>query len=209
VTEPPLPPITAALRAWKSGDDSAEAALVRLVYPELHQRAERILRYERPDHTLQPTALVNEAYLRLLDQHQVVWQDRLHFFSIAARLMRRVLLDHARKRKSAKRGGGQVLVPLELAGEIAAPATADLEALDQALERLAAFDPEGARLIELRFFAGLSVEETAEALGRSVSTVVRQWRAARAWLFGELAGVEAGAGGAQPGSAQPEPDTSR
>jgi RNA polymerase sigma factor (TIGR02999 family) len=202
VPEPAPPPITVALRAWKSGDDSAEAELVRLVYPELRQRAERILRSERPDHTLQPTALVNEAYLRLLDQHQVVWQDRLHFFSIAARLMRRVLLDHARKRKSAKRGGGQVLVPLELAGEVAAaaPAVADLEALDQALERLAAFDPEGARLIELRFFAGLSVEETAEALGRSVSTVVRQWRSARAWLFGELAGAEAPLGGeAAPG----------
>jgi RNA polymerase sigma factor (TIGR02999 family) len=199
MSEAAAPPITAALRAWKSGDPLAEEELVRLVYPELHQRAERILHYERVDHTLQPTALVNEAYLRLLQQKQIVWQDRLHFFSIAARLMRRVLLDHARKRTSAKRGGGQILVPLEIAGEIAAaPAAADLEELDGALERLAAFDPDGARLVELRFFAGLSVEETAAALGCSASTVVRQWRAARAWLYAELATVAAPLPGGEP-----------
>jgi RNA polymerase sigma factor (TIGR02999 family) len=182
--------VTALLRAWRAGDRSAEDSLLPLVYGELRRRAVHCLARERPGHTLQPTALVHEAYLRLVDQEQAAWQDRAHFFAIAARLMRQILVDHARRRASAKRGRGREPVPLELAGDLAAEeAAADLVALDDALTALAEFDPEGARLIELRFFGGLSLVETAEALGVSRPTVVRRWRAVRAWLYGELTGA--------------------
>jgi RNA polymerase sigma factor (TIGR02999 family) len=181
------PPITAALRAWRRGDTAAEDELMRLVYPELRRRAERLLRGERADHTLQPTALVNEAYLRLLAQKRVDWNDRLHFYAIAARLMRRVLLDHARRRHRLRRGGDAEAVSLEAVAEPMAPqAAVDIERLDRALAELQAFDPQGAALVELRFFAGLTLEETAQALDSSTATVGRQWRAARAWLYDRL-----------------------
>jgi RNA polymerase sigma factor (TIGR02999 family) len=181
------PPITAALRAWRQGDEAAEDELIRLVYPDLHRRAERLLRAERPDHTLQPTALVHEAYLRLLDQKRVDWNDRLHFFAIAARVMRRVLLDHARRRHRQRRGGDAVAVSLDVIAEPAAPSAAlDVERLDEALGELAAFDPDAAALVELRFFGGLTLEETAQALDSSTATVGRQWRTARAWLYDRL-----------------------
>jgi RNA polymerase sigma factor (TIGR02999 family) len=181
--------VTELLRGWRQGDRAAEADLLPLVYGELRARAARALGRERPDHTLQPTALVHEAYLKLVGQEPVDWQDRTHFFAIAARLMRQILIDHARRHGSAKRGGGRRLVPLEVAGEVAAGAPeVDLEALDEALVNLARLDREAAEVVELRYFGGLTVEETAQALGCSPSTVVRQWRAARAWLWGELAG---------------------
>ena len=183
----PAGQVTALLRAWRSGDQGAGDDLLPLVYGELRRRAARCLERERPDHTLQPTALVHEAYLRLVDQAQAGWQDRAHFFAIAARLMRQILVDHARRRHSAKRGGRAQPLAIELAGDLAAAGEPpDLIALDDALTALAAFDPDGARLIELRFFGGLSLDETAEALGVSRPTVVRRWRAVRAWLYGEL-----------------------
>ena len=187
------PAITEALHAWRRGDAGAEDELMRLVYPDLHRRAARALGGERRDHTLQPTALVHEAYLRLVDQRRVDWHDRIHFFAIAARLMRRVLLDHARKRGSAKRGGGVPKISLETAGEVAAGPPAELGELDEALAALAAFDPQGAAIVELRYFGGMTVEEAAQALGVSTATLVRQWRTARAWLHARLAGGAVGA----------------
>ncbi len=185
--------VTELLHAWRQGDPRAEADLLPLIYDELRSRAARYLRRERPDHTLQPTALVHEAYLRLIDQRAVAWHDRTHFFAIAAQMMRRVLLDHARKHGSEKRGGGMRPVPidaaaLEVPGELPALAQADLVALDAALTALAAFDPERARVVELRFFGGLTLEETAAVLGCSTATVMRQWRTARSWLYAELTG---------------------
>lgn len=179
------------LRAWRGGDEGIGSELMPLVYDDLHLRAQRFLARERRDHTLQPTALVNEAYLRLIDQRGVNWQDRAHFFAIAAKMMRRVLLDHARKHNSAKRGSGQAPISIEVAGELALPGNGDVAALDDALNALAEFDAAGAAVIEMRFFAGLSIEETAEVLKTSPSTVVRQWRAARAWLYNELSRTEA------------------
>jgi RNA polymerase sigma factor (TIGR02999 family) len=182
-------PVTAALRAWRDGDDDAEDALLRLVYPELHRRAARLLARERPDHTLQPTALIGELYLRLVDQRVADWNDRAHFFAIAARLMRRVILDHARRHGAGKRGGGRRHVSLEQAGEIAVGSAndlAELEALDEALAELAREDATAAAVVELRFFGGMTVEETAAVLELSTATIGRQWRAARAWLHDRL-----------------------
>src|SRR5690349_2926351 len=154
--------VTEALRAWRGGDPNAQEELLRLVYPELHRRAERLLARERGGHTLQPTALIHELYLRLVDQRQAQWQDRAHFFAIAARLMRRVLLDHARKHNATKRGGQVHLVPLDLVGEppadLAMSDAAELEALDEALAELSRLDADAAAVVELRFFGGLSVE---------------------------------------------------
>lgn len=181
--------VTALLRAWQSGDADAEDSLLPMIYDELRRRAASCLIGERPGHTLQPTALVHEAYLRLIDQEQSGWRDRAHFFAIAARLMRQILVDHARRRDSAKRGGGRPPVPIdavEVPALEAAEGSLDLASFDDALDGLATFDPEGAKLVELRFFGGLSIEETAEALGVSRPTVVRRWRAVRAWLYGEL-----------------------
>ncbi|HXT22808.1 MAG TPA: ECF-type sigma factor [Thermoanaerobaculia bacterium] len=179
--------VTAALRAWRGGDARAQDELMQLVYPELHRRAERLLARERPGHTLQPTALISELYLRLVDQRQAQWQDRAHFFAIAARLMRRVLLDHARRHGANKRGAHVRPLPLDLVGELPADAPRELEALDEALGDLAALDATAAAVVELRFFGGMSVEETATVLGSSTATVGRQWRAARAWLHARLA----------------------
>ena len=182
--------VTALLLAWPAGDKEVEARLLSAVYAELHHQAERAMRRESPEHTLQPTALVHETYLRLVDQHRVEWRNRAHFFGVAAQLMRRILVDHARGHLSAKRGGGMHRIsladdtlPASAAGDTDA---ADVLALHDAIERLAAFDANGARLIELRYFGGLTIEETAEALGISPATMKREWVVARAWLRREL-----------------------
>jgi RNA polymerase sigma factor (TIGR02999 family) len=179
--------VTALLVRWSEGDEDALQALMPLVYAECRRIAARQLGRERGDHTLNPTALVHELYLRLVDQRRATWRSRGHFFSIAARLMRRVLVDHARARQAWKRDASRMLLPLELAvGEGEDARIADVLAVDEALRRLARQDPEQQQLVELRFFAGLSVEETAEVLGRSPRTVKREWRLAKAWLFREL-----------------------
>jgi RNA polymerase sigma factor (TIGR02999 family) len=180
--------ITALLRAWRAGDAEAGETLIRAVYKELRRQAARQLRRERRDHTLTPTALVHEAYLRLLGQQRVAWQNRAHFFGVAARMMRRVLVDHARQRRTAKRAGAACRVTLEEDVAASGPRDLDVVALEEALDALAALDPEKARMVELRFFGGLSLEETAEVLGVSESTVTREWRVARAFLYRHLRG---------------------
>jgi len=160
---------------------------MELIYEDCRQIAARQLRRERPEHTLDPTALVHEMYLRLIDQRRATWQNRAQFFGIAARLMRRILVDHARSRGRVKRGGGPTLVSLGAASEEPDGGQArDVLAIDEALDRLAAIDQDQVRIVELRFFAGLTVEETALALGRSPRTVKREWRLAKAWLFRQL-----------------------
>jgi len=182
--------VTALLRAWGEGDDGALEQLTPLVEAELRRLARRYMRRERRGHTLQTTALVNEAFLRLTDARRVRWQDRAHFLGISARLMRRVLVDHARARGYRKRGGGAQHVPLD-EGLVTSPEPAvDVLALDRALEALAAVDVRKGRVIELRFFGGLSVEETAEVLHVSADTVKRDWRLAKLWLLRELEGAE-------------------
>jgi RNA polymerase sigma factor (TIGR02999 family) len=178
--------VTALLRAWGDGDDGALEQLTPLVEAELRRLARGYMRRERRDHTLQTTALVNEAFLRLTDARRVRWQDRAHFLGISARLMRRVLVDHARSRGYRKRGGGAERVTLD-EGLVMSPEPAvDVLALDRALESLAAVDVRKSRVIELRFFGGLSVEETAEVLHVSPDTVKRDWRLAKLWLLREL-----------------------
>ena len=183
----PPPDVTALLLAWRSGDAGAGERLLPAVYAELHRQAERAMRRENGEHTLQATALIHEAYLRLVDQRRVEWRNRAHFFGIAAQTMRRVLVDHARGRLAEKRGGAMQRVTL---GDVGAgpsdDSALDVLALHEALERLAALDPDQARLVELRYFGGLGIEETAEALGVSSSTVKREWAVARAWLRREL-----------------------
>jgi len=187
----PAPDVTGLLLAWGRGDQSAADNLVPAVYDELRRQAERAMRHEGGDHTLQATALVHESYLRLVDQRQVQWRNRAHFFAIASTVMRRILVDHARARLTAKRGGGAIQITL--AGVAAGQSSddgdeVDLLALHEALERLAVLDPEQARLVELRYFAGLTIEETGEALAVSPATVKREWALARAWLRRELSG---------------------
>jgi RNA polymerase sigma factor (TIGR02999 family) len=184
VTEPRN--ITQLLDAWGSGDKAALDALMPVVYDELRRQASRYLRRERPGHTLQTTALINEAYLRLADQKQTRWQNRAQFFGIAAQLMRRILVDHARTKHRAKRGGSDVRVSLtDVSAATSAPAV-DLIELDEALNRLAEIDAQQARIVELRFFSGLNVEETAVALNISPATVKRDWSVAKAWLHREI-----------------------
>jgi len=178
--------VTLLLRAWGEGDVQALDRLAPLVYQELHRIARGYMARERTDHTLQTTALVNEAYVRLVDARQVTWQDRAHFFAVCARAMRRILVDHARSRGYMKRGGGKLHVQFDEAFGMAWSADPNLLELDEALDRLSALDPRKARVIEMRFFGGLSVEETAEALGISPETVMRDWKLARAWLYREL-----------------------
>lgn len=180
--------VTALLKAWSDGDSEAADRLIALVYDELRRQAARYLSRERGDHTLRPTALVNEAYLRLVRQRSVVWQDRGQFFAVAATVMRRLLVDYARKDGASKRGGSVHTVSLEDGDEvgIAAAPNIDVIELNDALVELSAIDPQCARMIELRFFAGLTTEETAEALGVSTATVTRGWRLARAWLHRRL-----------------------
>ncbi len=178
--------VTQLLVKWSSGDERALEELIPLVYDELHRLAEHYMRRERSDHTLQPTALVNEAYLRLVDQTRVKWRSRAHFIGVAAQLMRRVTVKHAERHRAAKRGGGAGRTPID---EATVPATAsgeDVIALDQALERLNELDPRQSRVVELRFFGGLTGKEMAEVLGVSPATIDREWRMARAWLRQEL-----------------------
>jgi RNA polymerase sigma factor (TIGR02999 family) len=180
--------ITGMLRDWSSGDEAALERLLPLVYKELHRQAAAYLRRERVDHTLQATALINEAYLKLVDQHSVDFEDRTHFFAISARLMRQILVDHARTRHREKRGGNDaVRVDLDEAANVGVDAAnVDLIALDDALSRLADLDDQQARLVELRYFSGLTLEETADALSISRATAARDWNVAKAWLKREL-----------------------
>jgi RNA polymerase sigma factor (TIGR02999 family) len=180
--------VTELLRAWGDGDDGALERLTPLVEAELRRLARGYMRRERRDHTLQTTALVNEAFLRLTDARRVRWQDRAHFLGISARLMRRVLVDHARSRGYRKRGGGAQRVALNEGLVISPEPALDIVALDHALEALAAVDARKSRMVELRFFGGLSVEETAEVLHVSPDTVKRDWRLAKLWLLRELEG---------------------
>ena len=179
--------VSRLLADWSKEDPAARDALVAIVYKELQRLAHHYMQGERANHTLQTTALVNEAYLRLTDLTRMQWRDRAHFFAMAATLMRRVLVDHARDRARDKRGGGVVFTALE-AEPMAAPSSIDALALDEALDRLAAIDPQHARIVELRYFAGLTIEETSEALRVSPATVKREWTFARAWLHHQLSG---------------------
>jgi RNA polymerase sigma factor (TIGR02999 family) len=178
--------VTLLLQAWGSGDAGALDRVLPAVYEELRQQARRYMDRERPGHTLQTTALVHEAYLRLADQRDARWESRGQFFGVAAQVMRRVLVDHARTQGAAKRGGGKVVVALGEATAMAPEPDADVVALDEALTRLAALDPRQARVVELRYFAGLGIDETAEVLGVSRATANREWAMARAWLRREL-----------------------
>ena len=182
------PNVTALLRAWSDGDLAARDQLVPLVYDELHRRASAYLRRERRDHTLQPTALVNEVYLRLVNQRRAVWQNRAQFLGVAAQMMRRILVDHARGGRMAKRSGQWLRVTLSEGVAQVADADAELLDLDAALTQLARFDPRKSQIAELRFFGGLSLEETGHVLGISVATVEREWQVARAWLYAVLKG---------------------
>ena len=177
------------LHAWSHGDSRAFDQLVPLVESELRRMAHAYMSRERPDHTLQTTALVNEAYVRLIDASRVPWDDRAHFFGIAARLMRRVLVDYARTHGAFKRGGDVRHVPLDDAAVVTSAIDVDLVALDCALDKFASVDERKSRVVELRFFGGLSVEETADALRVSTDTIKRDWRVAKLWLLRELAGA--------------------
>ena len=182
--------ITQWLAVCREGDTADLERLLPLVYDELHRQAMRAFSRERPGHTLQPTALVNEVYLRLADQNAMKWQNRAQFFGIAAQMMRRILVSHARARQAAKRGGGETLITLEESVAAAPRRDVNLLALDEALQKLESVDAKKSRLVELRFFSGLSVEETAEVMGVSPRTIDRQWQTAKAWLHREIAAGE-------------------
>ncbi len=185
--EPAVDDISALLRAWSDGNQSALEKLTPIVYDELHGLARRYMNRERPDHSLQTSALVNEAYMRLVDYNRMQWQNRAHFFAVSAQLMRRILVDHAR-RHNLKRGGGVQHVSLDEASVVGGDQDMDLVVLDDAMKALARIDPRKVQVVEMRFFGGLSVEETAEVLKVSTVTVKRDWRAAKAWLYRELGG---------------------
>jgi RNA polymerase sigma factor (TIGR02999 family) len=180
--------VTALLRAWRSGDDAARDRLFAVLYADLRRRAGARLRAERPGHTLQPTALVHEAYLRLVDQAHVDWQNRAQFLGVASEMMRRILIDHARGHKMAKRSGQWVKVTIDDGMAGSRPRDIDLLNLDEAMRRLAEFDPRKSRIAELRFFGGLSLEETGHVLDLSVATIERDWQVARAWLHAQMQG---------------------
>ena len=180
--KPPQQHVTRLLVAWGEGDEAALDELMRLVYDELHRMAHRYIGRERPGHTLQTSALVNEAFARLAEQKKIDWQGRAHFFGVTARLMRQVLVDYARRRNYAKRGGDALRVPLDEARIVSDERAAEVLALDEALEGLAAIDPRQSEIVELRFFGGLTIEETAEVLGVSPGTVMADWTVAKAWL---------------------------
>ena len=183
---PSQPDVTRLLLNWSEGDQASLDKLLPIVYQELRRLAQHYLRQERPDHTLQATALVHEAYLKLVDTRNVEWQSRAHFFAVAAQMMRHILVDAARQRRAHKRGGGHKL-PLDEAMSVPGETKeVNLIALDEALNRLAQIDPQQSRIIELRYFGGLSTEETAKALGVSPTTIKREWRVARAWLHREI-----------------------
>jgi RNA polymerase sigma factor (TIGR02999 family) len=177
---------TELLRAWSQGDGSALDRLMPLVYNELHRLARHYMRRERPDHTLQATSLVNEAYLRLIDVNRVEWRNRAHFLALAAQMMRRILVESARNRQRQKRGGGAVHVNLDDVQELPDSKEHDLVALSDALNGLATFDARMSRVVELRFFGGLTVDETAHVLNMSPETVLRDWKTAKAWLLREI-----------------------
>jgi RNA polymerase sigma-70 factor, ECF subfamily len=179
--------VSTLLRAWTAGDQNALERLTPLVYDELHRLARRYMKRERPDHSLQTTALVNEAYMRLMGYRRMQWQNRAHFFAVSAQVMRRILVEHAR-RHNLKRGGRVPHVSLDETAVVGRDQDADLTALDDAMNALARLDPRKVQVVEMRFFGGLSVEETAEVLKVSPITVKRDWRAAKAWLYRELTG---------------------
>ena len=181
-----VPDVTALLLSWRQGDPAALDRLVPLVYDELRRVARRNLRREQPGHALQATALVHEVYLRLVDVNQLTLKNRTHFFAVAAKLMRQVLVDHARRQHANKRGGGITMMSLDGVSPAAQPASVDLLALDQALTALASVDARQSQVVELRFFAGLNIDEAAEALGVSPATVEREWALAKAWLYRQL-----------------------
>jgi RNA polymerase sigma factor (TIGR02999 family) len=178
--------LTGLLRAWSHGDLHARDELIPLVYEELRRRAAAYLRRERADHTLQPTALIHEAYLRLVGQQRIAWQNRAQFFGLAAQMMRRILIDHARAQRAAKRPAGALKVTLDERIGLTDPVDCDILLLNQALDELSSFDPQQAKIVELRYFGGLGEKEVAEVLGVSRSTVTREWQTARAWLFRRL-----------------------
>ncbi|MCB1033801.1 MAG: sigma-70 family RNA polymerase sigma factor [Acidobacteria bacterium] len=184
--EPSTQSVTELLVRWRDGDSQALEQFLPKVYEELHRLARGYFQGESSGHTLQATALVHEAYLRLVDQQQVQWQNRAHFFGVAAQMMRRILVDHARRRKAEKRGGEVQRLSLDEARDAGVSTDLDLLDLDQALTELADFDPEQSRIVELRFFAGLKVPEVAEVLSISPATVKREWSTAKAWLFRRL-----------------------
>ena len=178
--------VTQLLIQWSNGDKAALDKLMPLIYEELRQLARHYMNRERPGHTLQTTALVNEAYMRLVNRKGVHWQNRAHFFAIAAQLMRSILVDHARSHAYAKRGGGAHKIALDDAMAVSQQRAADVVALDDALKRLAEIDPQQSRIVEMKFFGGLTIEETAEVLGLSPATIKREWSTAKAWLYHEL-----------------------
>jgi len=188
---PQKPDVTQLLKAWGDGDDAALAQLTPLVYDELHRMAQRCMAREQPGHTLQTSALVNEAFLRLVDVQQVSWQNRAHFFAISARMMRRILTDFARSRHHLKRGGDARQVTFDEALVVSRQPNTDIVAIDEALGRLALLDPRKGQVVELRFFGGLSVEETAEVMKISPETVMRDWKFAKMWLRRALSGEDA------------------
>jgi RNA polymerase sigma factor (TIGR02999 family) len=178
--------VTQLLVAWSDGDQAARDRLMSVVYEELHRLAQRYMRRESPGHTLQTSALVNEAFLRLVDQRNVHWQNRSHFFAIAAQMMRRILVDYARSRNYAKRGGGEQALSLDEGLIVSDERSAEVVAVHEALEELAKFDARKSQIVELRFFGGLTIEETAEVLGVSPGTVMADWTMAKAWLRREI-----------------------
>lgn len=186
MSEASTPSVTQLLQAWRAGDKTALDQLLPLVQSELHRLAKRIMSRERQGHTWQTTELVNEAYLRLVNQQQVEWHDRAHFFAVASQVMRHLLVDHARERQQVKHGGGTQHLSLDEVAVIAPDRSAELLALDDALNQLAAFDKQKSRIVELRYFGGLTVEEVAEVLGIASITVKREWARAKLWLYKEL-----------------------
>ncbi|MEY2565116.1 MAG: hypothetical protein QOH88_3309 [Verrucomicrobiota bacterium] len=187
-TASPQQQVTQLLCDWRSGDDNALEKLVPLIQPELQRLARHYMRRERPGHTLQTTALVDDAYLNLADHSHPQWQNRAHFFAAAAQLMRRIMVDHARRKQALKRGGGAMMVTLEEATVASESRATELLALDEAMEKLSAFDTRKAQVVEMRYFGGLTMEEIADVLKIHVNTVMRDWSAARAWLFAALSG---------------------
>lgn len=184
--------VTQLLVAWGNGDQVAGDRLMSVVYEELHRLAHRYMKRESPGHTLQTSALVNEAFVKLVDQRNVHWQNRAHFFGIAAQMMRRILVDYARSRQYAKRGGGVRAMSLDEALIVSDERSEEVVNVHEALERLAEFDPRKSQMVELRFFGGLSIEETAEVLGVSPGTVMRDWTLAKAWLRREMSAESLG-----------------
>ena len=187
---PPQQQVTELLCDWRSGDHTALEKLIPLIQPELQRLAHHYMRRERAGHTLQTTALVDDAYLHLADNSHPEWQNRAHFFAVAAQLMRRIMVDHARRRQALKRGGGALMIELDESTMASESRGTELLALDEALEKLATFDRRKAEVVEMRYFGGLTMEEIAEVLKIHVNTVMRDWTAARAWLFATLSGEQ-------------------